>query len=110
MRRGTTPTHTFTLPFAIPEGSLVRVVYAQEQNGTKKALFAKTKDDCSVLGYTVSTKLTQEDTLKIEDHKAVFIQIRVLTPDNEALASEIIVVCAKECLEDEVMSFEEVAP
>lgn len=107
MRRGTTPTHTFTLPFAIPDGSLVRVVYAQDRNGVKKALFAKAGADCNVSGCTVTTKLTQKETLMVDGCHPVFIQVRVLTPENEALASNIIVASSEECLEDDAMAFEE---
>ena len=106
MRRGTTTTHTFTVSPAIPEGSLVRLVYAQKPSGIKKVLFVKTGKDVTVSGNSVTTKLTQEETLAVDDRLPVLAQVRMLTPENEALSTDVITISAKECLEDEVMAFE----
>lgn len=107
MRQGTTPLHTFVLPFPVPEGSLVRIVYAQRPGGVKKVKFVKTKDDVKVDGQAVSTRLTQEDTFSVEDQYPVLAQVRVLTPEGEALGSKVVFISSEECLEDYVMTFEE---
>ena len=106
MRRGTTPPQKFTLPVEIPQGSLVRVIYAQKQGEEKKVLFVKTGNDVQVSGKVVSTKLTQEETFMMDDTKMVFIQLRVLTPDGDAPGFQVLTVKPKECLEDVVMSFD----
>lgn len=106
MRRGTTVPHTFKLPTDIPKGSLVRLVYAQKPGGIKKVLFVKTGKDVTVSGNSVSTKLTQEETLSVDDRLPVLAQVRFLTPENEARGTRVIEISAEECLEDEVMTFE----
>lgn len=103
MRQGTTPKHTFKLPFSIPDGSVVRVIYKQSEN----VLFVKTANDCAIEADTISLRLTQEETFQFDVRYKVRIQIRILTPNDEALESEVIVRTVKECLEREVLSLEE---
>lgn len=97
MKRGTTPTHTFTLPFDTSIISKCRVIYSQNDDAKI------TKTDVTMSGNTVSVKLTQEDTFALECSKFVEIQLRVLTLGGEALNSDIIRVPVDRCLEDEVL-------
>ena len=104
MRQGTTPKHTFTLPFSVPGNSVVRVIYAQ--NG--EIVLVKTGSDVDVLVNEVSTTLTQEETLSFDSNaQNTEIQIRILMPDGSAVASDIIRVSVKKCLEDKVIAYEE---
>ena len=96
---GTTPKHTFNLPFKTILIAQVRVVYAQ--NGT--ALFTKTKEHCVLEDSTVSVTLTQEDTFKFDHKSPVEIQLRILTNDGCALASIPKKIPVTKCLEDVVI-------
>lgn len=100
MKRGTTPTHTFTIPFDVDMISCVRILYAQDE----QVKLVKTGDDVAMSGNAVSVKLTQEDTLLLECKKSVEIQIRVLTVDGDAVNSDIIRVPVERCLENEVLA------
>lgn len=99
MIRGTTPTHTFTLPFDVSTIKSLVIVYAQ--NGTE--VLKKEMDDCQMNGTDITVRLTQEDSLKFNANGSVQIQIKVLTTAGEALASYIQTVPVLECLIDEVL-------
>ena len=104
MRRGTTPTHTFTLPFEVPEGSKVRIVYVQND----KIILEHTTDQCTVEGSVVTTKLTDKETLLFDSklhfingkHQSypVEIQIGIKTPEGDKLWSNIIRDTVEKCL------------
>lgn len=95
MIRGTTPTHTFTLPFDSIMIAKARIIYSQNDN----IVLTKTP---TIDGNTLSVKLTQEDTFKLNPNHSVEIQVRVLTPGNDSLASEIIRVPVSRCLEEDL--------
>lgn len=99
MIRGTTPTHTFTLPFDVDLIKSLRVIYQQND----ETVLIKTLTDCAVAGNVISYKLTQEETLQFAQNAKVSIQIRVLTNDGDALASRICTVGVGACLEDGVI-------
>ena len=99
MRRGTTPKHTFTLPFDTDTLSKVRIIYAQDE------IPVLIRDDATLDGNTVEVKLTQEETLKFNEQKGVEIQLRAITADGEdAIASDIMRVSVKRLLENEVFA------
>lgn len=100
MIRGTTPTHTFTIPFDTSLIKEVRVVYAQAD----EPIICKETADCSLKGQEISTTLTQEETFKFDCKKAVQIQIRVLTTAGEVLATRVQSVSVDKCLDNEVMA------
>ena len=100
MRRGTTPTHTFTLPLDVSMLACVKVIYAQGG----QVILEKENDGCVLDGNTVTVKLTQEETFLFDCHKkTVQIQVRVLTLGGEALASDVLRVDVEKCLDDEVL-------
>lgn len=99
MKRGTTPTHTFTLPFDTSLMSIVRVVYAQ----LGRVVLTKTGEDLSLSGNTVTVKLTQEDTLLFNCAHPVEIQIRVATLTGDVYNSDIVRTTVSRCLENEVL-------
>ena len=99
IRQGTTPTHTFTVPFDTSDLKTVHIAYAQ----CEQVLFVKSGEDITLGGNTIVTTLTQEETLKINPSKVVAIQVRVVTHANDALASDIMLVSAEWCLEKEVL-------
>ena len=104
MRRGTTPIHTFTLPFNVPDESCIRIVYAQND----KIILERTTETCSVNSNAVSIRLTDEETLlfdcsshwvngKFEPYM-VEIQIGIKTPNGDKLWSDIITETPERCL------------
>lgn len=99
MRRGTTPTHTFTLPFSAEQVKVAQIIYAQ--NG--KQVLCKTGDDIKKSGSTLYVRLTQEDTFKFDSRKRVSIQVRVLNTAGDALGSNIMTRTVEECLNEEVL-------
>ena len=99
MIRGTTPKHIFNLPF---EASLVkeaRISYAQEY----ETVLTKTEADCVFEGNTITVALTQEDTLLFKKRRKVEIQLRVLTTNNEVMATVPYKVELHDCLTEEVL-------
>lgn len=100
MIRGTTPTHTFTIPFAADDIKEVRIIYAQ----SGQEVFTKTTEDCALDGRTVSVRLVQEDTFALESTSSVQIQLRILTQDGEVHACDPLTVMVGTCLDDEVLT------
>lgn len=100
MIRGTTPTHTFNLPFGVEFIKAGKVTYSQDG----AIVLNKEIKDCALEGQTITIKLTQEDTFKFDCTKGyVYIQIRLLTTGDDALASGLIRVEVEKCLDSEVL-------
>lgn len=97
--RGTTPTHTFCLPFDASMIKTAKIVYAQED----KEIFCKRLEDCDVDGTTIQTTLTQEETFMFDSKKLVQIQIRILAVDGSAHKSNVMKASVDKCLDDEVL-------
>ena len=99
MRRGTTPKHTFTLPFDATACQKIRVIYAQ--GGIVKIV--KTDKDIEKSGNTIVVKLSQADTFRLNCKLKTEIQVRVLTGSDDVLVSEIHTVNTERCLDNEVL-------
>lgn len=99
MVQGTTPKHTFILPFSSDAIRILEIVY--QQNGQE--VLRKTESDCILKENEVSLKLTQEETFLFNAAVVVDIQIRVKTFDGEVLASRIAQVSVDRCLSSEVL-------
>ncbi len=97
--RGTTPTHTFTLPFDTSLIKEVMVIYAQDDT----EVFHKSTDECVMNGRTVKTKLTQIETLSLSNERPVQIQLRMLTYDGDAIKTKPRIVSPGVCFNDEVL-------
>ena len=100
MIRGTTPTHTFKLPFAVSLIAQAQIVYAQEN----EVLFVKTIEQCELGEDTLKVTLSQEETFMFNCNKLLQIHLRVLTFAGDALATSIKVLNVQQCLYDEVMN------
>ena len=100
MHRGTTPTHTFTLPFDTSIVSQARIVYSQ----LCCVVLVKTGEDLVMEGNTIRVRLTQEETLAFNCSHPVEIQLRILTMAGDVQNSDIVKVSVKRCLENEVMA------
>ena len=99
MNIGTTPTHTFKLPFDTKVIKELKITYAQD--GQIK--LEKRYKDCTLNEDEVSIKLTQEETFLFDAIKNIEVQMRILTQAGDALSSDIRVVGAKRCLDSEVL-------
>ena len=96
MIRGTTPTLEFVLPFDVGLAEKVYIVLSQCGN----IVIEKTLDDCIADGRTLTLKLSQIDTLKLQERIKTQIQVRAKTNDGTALASDIISVDTYGILKD----------
>lgn len=83
MIQGTTPTHTFTLPFSADTIDAVRFTY--KQNG--KIVLEKENEEITKKDNTVFVKLTQEETLLFDANCTVLLQPHVRTTEGDALVS-----------------------
>lgn len=99
MIRGTTPTHTFTLPFDVSNVAKCKIIYSQDD----VQVFCKRTEDCVLDGADVRVTLTQEDTFKFDCKKLVQIQVRVLTGGGNLITSDVMVTTVGKCLDDEVL-------
>ena len=108
---GTTPTHTFTLPFEPPNGTEFRIVYAQGPENKEKIILELTTDRIITNGNSISVKLKREETLQFDctpvHHNGVYaplpikIQIGVETPANDILWSYIFATTVDRCLRED---------
>ena len=104
MTRGTTPHHTFELPFSVNSLEFT-VTYAQINpvTQTKTIVVKKTKNDCEITGNVIKVRLSQEDTFKFDDKYAVQIQIKVKKKGGDVIASNIITTTVQKILDEEVL-------
>ena len=98
MRRGTTPTHTYTLPFDVSMVADVRIIY--KQDGVVK--IRKGLDDCILEDDTIALKLTRAEMMSLGSEGYVNIQVEIWTPTGDVLVSDIHRKAVGECLDDEV--------
>ena len=98
---GTTPTHTFEIPTEIEKSLIktVKIVYSQNN----KVVFIKETEDCEIEEGKITVRLTQEETLACKFEPFVSIQIRILTHNDDALASNVMVDIVQRSLDDEVI-------
>lgn len=100
MRRGTTPTHTFTSDLDLRSAEVMYMTY--KQNG--KTILERDLDGIEVEEDKLTIRLTQEETLAFNSMgDEVEIQCRVRFPDDNAAASDILRVPVKRILKDGVI-------
>lgn len=99
MIRGTTPTHTFQIPFNTNLVKEIRVSYAQKD----VVVVEKTTEDCKLDGMNITVKLTQEETLRFSENVMAALQLRVLLNDGNVLATPVLRLDVGELLQDEVI-------
>lgn len=100
MIRGTTPTHTFTLPFSTDVIKTIEITYKQ---GSEVKLVKKNAD-CTFDGNTVTVELSQEDTFAFDEGECIRVQVRVLDNNGKVVPSNIIRRSCHECLSCEVLA------
>lgn len=98
MRRLTTPTHTFTLPFDASVVDKFLLTYVQND------IIVLEKNEQEVLadGNVWSVELTQEETKKFKPGVAS-CQIRILTKDDKALASDVFQIGVRQVFNEVVL-------
>ena len=105
MYRATTPTHTFVL--SINTNTCKEILVSYRQGGVKldKHYQDNTLPDGMTLdGKNVVIHLTQEETLMFDSKKFANAQVRVLTVDDQAYASQIFSVKVSPVLNEEVLA------
>lgn len=100
MRRGTTPTHTFSTDVDLTGASVIWLTY--KQGG--KVLLTKEKDDMTVTAESIEVTLTQNETLTFSDNKGVEMQIRAKFPNGSAIASNVMHASVDKILKDGVIA------
>ena len=104
MTRGTTPTHTFTLPDNLKTATISALYITYAQRG--ETVMEKTLDDVRISDGIITCTLTQADTLAFEvlDQRCgcdkVDVQVRLKTSDGVAMASDIMPVPIRDILKD----------
>lgn len=99
MRRGTTPTHEYELPFETNAIKKIIITYAQRD----EIVLEKKTEDCTMDGTIVSVTLTQEETLRFDSSKHVKIQVKILLFNGKVLVSNKITKAISDVLNEEVM-------
>lgn len=94
IRKGTTPTHIFNTNVDLTEAVALYVTYKQGV----RVVIEKELSDCEVTSESVTVKLTQADSLQLNEAQAVDIQIRAKFSDGTAIASNIIKTDAERVL------------
>lgn len=110
MYRATTPKHTFIFDVNPDETfKTILITYAQDN----LIILEKYKEDLTVIEttdckgktvYEASLRLTQSETNYFNANQTVSVQVRALTYDDEAVASEKKTISVKDVLNDEVLS------
>lgn len=110
MYRATTPKHSFIFDVNPDEAfKTILISYAQDnkiilEKDKSNLSFIETIDCKGKTVYEASLRLSQEETKSFNSNKTVSVQVRVLTYNDEALASDKITVSVKDVLNDEVLS------
>jgi len=96
MRRGTTPTITFNLPFNVSTINNVEVYFAQNDN----LVIEKDMDACTLSGTQLSVTLTQAETLSLDDEEKVEMQARFVFVNGSVGATKVIKAKVEEILKE----------
>ena len=105
MIRGTTPTLQFKLPFMASLIKSAQILISYVDN-LKEIVIEKTLDECELGETTISTELTQEETLAFPSPVTAEVQLRVIIDrdgKDVALATEPYKVKVKKLLKDGVL-------
>lgn len=84
MIQGTTPTHTFNLPFTVDNVKDVMIAYIQN----RAVVFEKKKSDCVFTDNKIQVDLTQEDTFSLSHLSNVTIEFMSLTSNNKVIGKK----------------------
>lgn len=99
MRKGTTPSFTFKLPFEVDMIANAKVTFRQGEVELAKKLC-----DCETAEDSLTVRLTQEETFLFECNSFIKVQLRAVTRNGDALSSAVYDVFVGQCLDEEVLS------
>lgn len=102
MIRGTTPSLIYNLPFPTSNIKSAEIMIRYE-DGQKTIDIVKTEAECVIGETSIAAHLTQEETLQFPAPSSIFVQLRVLTKNDEAMATEPEEVSVKKLLSEEVI-------
>lgn len=100
MKRATTPTHTFCFPTEY-EGLIAKVLLTYSQNG--EIILEKNLGQGYLENNVFTVTLKQEETNLFTAFKEVDVQIRAVTTNGTAVASDVYHIPCERVLNDEVL-------
>ena len=104
MYRVTTPTHTFTLPIQTSTCKEIQVTYRQGDYSLIKHYRDEVLPEGMILdGKNVSVHLTQQETKQFCRKSQASVQVRVLTNDDNALASQKFKITINDVLSEDIL-------
>ena len=109
IRRLTTPTHEFTLPFNLSMVRRCRITYSQngsivlskDSNNIEDMKMSQSDENNNITKITI--KLTQDETARFSVGQDVEIQSRVITTGGDAVSSNVLLIGVKKSLDNEVL-------
>ena len=96
--RGTTPTHTFVLPFHVSLLDNLSVSYRQVGHTIPRVV--KNVEECDVEENVVAVTLTQEESLSFTPGKIIEVQLKVITDGGTVLASPMYRLLVEDILDE----------
>lgn len=101
MIRGTTPTNTFVSCTDLSEATIVEAYFTYSQND--EVIFEKSMPAITIDGKRISVKLTQADTLLLDDDEDVEIQAALKFSDGTVIRSKVVRTDVGMILKDEAI-------
>lgn len=98
MKRRTTPTHEFVIPFNTSIINRLRITYSQNDT----IVLTKELEDCELGDKIITTVLSVQDTARFSSKDLCDIQLEVYTSNDESLQSDIFTVSVDKCLNNGV--------
>ena len=100
MKRGTTPTHTFSVDVDLTSATVIYLTYKQGN----ETIVERDINNMTVTSDSIQVRLTQEETLLFNTAVNIQIQIRAGFSDGSRIASDILTVSpAGQILKDGVI-------
>ena len=100
MKRGTTPTHTFSVDVDLTSATVIYLTYKQGN----ETIVERDISNMTVTSNSIQVRLTQEETLAFNTAVNIQIQIRAGFSDGSRIASDILTVSpAGQILKDGVI-------
>lgn len=106
MIRGTTQVLKFDIGMSVERVSQLWLTFSR-YNQANAEIITKTKDDVILEGTNIIVNLSQEDTLLLNESnvkdKVIYIQLRALLNDGQALASNVVEITVNHLLKGGVL-------
>ena len=113
MRRGESLTDIFTIEKVIENPKAVQVTYRQGniivvQKQLEDLVYEiiYNEESGEPIGVQILCSLTQQETLRFCSNEETYVQIRIITSDDESLVSNIEKIKVQECLDCNILPLE----